>query len=102
MDGSKTVTRRLVSENPHSPWWRERCSLVVGKDYAVCAGRGKDQIGRVRIMEVERMPLWPITRTEAVNEGFASIFAFANAWEKINHNAFEQQLVWRVAFTVVR
>lgn len=22
MSGEKTVTRRLVSENPRSPWWR--------------------------------------------------------------------------------
>jgi hypothetical protein len=24
MAGEKTVTRRLVSDNPRSPWWRER------------------------------------------------------------------------------
>lgn len=27
MDGTKTVTRRLCSDNPRSPWWREQCAL---------------------------------------------------------------------------
>jgi len=30
--GTKTVTRRLCSDNPRSPWWREECGLKVGRD----------------------------------------------------------------------
>ena len=44
----KTVTRRLVSDNPRSPWFEGGCSLKAGRDYAVCPGRGKNAIGRVR------------------------------------------------------
>ncbi len=51
----KTVTRRKVSENPRSPWWRERCAYRVGQDVAICPGRGKHAIGRARIISVERM-----------------------------------------------
>jgi hypothetical protein len=46
MAGEKTVTRRLVSDNPRSPWYVGGCSLNVGQDYAVCPGRGKDAIRR--------------------------------------------------------
>jgi len=67
MAGEKTVTRRLCSDNPRSPWWWEDCSLRVGKDYAVCPGRGKHAIGRVRIVSVERLRLWvpPMPEEEA-------------------------------------
>lgn len=96
--GEKTVTRRLVSDNPRSPWWRGHCSLVVGKDYAVCPGRGKTQIGRVRIISVDRMGLWPMTDSEAKAEGFSSLGAFGNAWDRINKHALAQHEVWRVEF----
>lgn len=102
MAGEKTVTRRLVSNNPRSPWWRERCSLKVDHTYAVCPGRGKNAIGRVRIVSVEKMHLgqW-LTTAEVRNEGFGSRREFREAWAAINGRWSDGELVWRVEFRVV-
>ena len=97
MAGEKTVTRRLVSLNPRSPWSRERCSLVVGRDYAVCPGRGKNAIGRVRIVSVEQLHLGQrMTTAEARAEGFSSRAEFKSAWIDINGEWSDGVLVWRV------
>ena len=102
MGGEKTVTRRLVSDNPRSPWWREKCSLQVGKTYAVCPGRGKHAIGRVQILSVERVALWSVTTEgEAQKEGFASVHPFADAWVAINGTYDPDAVVWRVEFEAV-
>lgn len=101
MAGRKTVTRRLVSHNTRSPWWREKCSLEVGKDYAVCPGRGKNAIGRVRIVRVSREPLHLVlNHGEAHREGFPSALAFREAWKGINGSWDDMALVWRVEFEV--
>jgi hypothetical protein len=112
MAGEKTVTRRLVSNNPRSPWWRERCSLEVGRDYAVCPGRGKHAIGRVRVRSVRRERLGdmlgsdlavdqpPIATLEARREGFLDAVAFKLAWLKINGGYDPDAEVWRVEFRV--
>lgn len=102
MAGRKSVTRRLVSDNPRSPWWREECSLVVGRDYAVCPGRGKDQIGRVRIVSVDRRSLAPFNTGEAQAEGFHSVDAFVQAWKAINGSVDWSARVWRVEFQVAQ
>ncbi len=40
----KTVTRRLVSDNPNSPWWREKCAYRVGQEVdLVLAAAGADR-----------------------------------------------------------
>jgi hypothetical protein len=99
--GTKTVTRRLVSDNPRSPWWRERCALEVGRDYAVCPGRGKPADGRVRIVSVRREPLARMTDAEARLEGFESFDDFKAAWCRINGGEwFDGELVWRVEFVL--
>jgi hypothetical protein len=84
MDGRKTVTRRLVSDNPRSPWSRERCSLKVGETYAVCPGRGKHAIGRVRIVSTTLEPLGVLTDDEARREGFESEEHFCAVFSQIN------------------
>lgn len=101
MAGDKTVTRRLVSDNPRSPWYRGGCSLVVGRDYAVCPGRGTNAIGRVTVTAVSRGPLGHLTDLEAQREGFADGFAFQRAFEEINGGVYDRDAeVWRVAFQV--
>jgi hypothetical protein len=84
MAGEKTVTRRLVSENPRSPWYVGACSLKVDHTYAVCPGRGKHAIGRVRVTRVRREPLGILGLGEACAEGFSTMFAFREAWRTIN------------------
>lgn len=111
MSGRKTVTRRLVSANPRSPWYRERCSLVPGRTYAVCPGRGKPSWGRVRVLSVRRELLgevfgWTLgARTRlgdvgALREGFEDAVAFKLAWLKINGSYAPEAEVWRVEFEV--
>lgn len=101
MAGRKTVTRRLVSDNPRSPWWDGGCSLVVGRSYAVCPGRGKPAIGRVVITSVDRRPLFRLTDDEARREGFEDEAHFAAAFALINGSYDSRAMVWRVAFVPV-
>lgn len=98
LEGRKTVTRRLVSTNPRSPWSREACALKVGKTYAVCPGRGKHAVCRVEIRDVRRQPLGHLNRYEAQAEGFENADEFEDAWRAINGGYDPSALVWRVAF----
>ena len=101
MAGEKTVTRRRMSDNPRSPWYRERCSLVVGRSYAVCPGRGKPAIGRVIVTAVDRSFLGAVNIREARLEGFRDTLAFLEAWREINGGLLlRSEPVWRVAFVV--
>lgn len=102
MFGAKTVTRRLVSENPRSPWWRERCSLVVGRNYAVCPGRSKPAIGRARVVSVRLEALSLLDTGEARREGFPTYAAFVEAWTAINGSYDPAALVWRIELEAVR
>lgn len=107
MDGRKTVTRRLCSENPRSPWWRGGCALEVGRDYAVQPKRGVSAIGRVRILSVRREQLVSTgiaadLDREAWAEGFASFAEFRAAWQEINGLFDPLAEVWRVEFEVLR
>jgi hypothetical protein len=98
MAGRKTATRRLVSDNPRSPWYRERCGFRVGQDFAVCPGRSKTQIGRAVVTVVARELLGYLDYADARREGFADAFAFIDAWKAINGSYDPNALVWRVEF----
>lgn len=104
----KTATRRLVSENPRSPWWREKCAYRVGQDVAICPGRGKTAIGRATITSVERMPLGRLTPEEARAEGFragpvrtTAPYEFEKAWTEINGSYDPDALVWRIGLEAI-
>ena len=101
MAGSKTVTRRLVSSNPRSPWFEGGCSLKVDHTYAVCPGRGKDAIGRARIVSVRQERVGLLSEDEARREGFETPSAFYDAWRSINGTYDPNSLVWRVELAVV-
>ena len=98
LDGSKTVTRRLASSNPRSPWYEGGCGLKVGRDYAVCPGRGKPQLGRVVVTAVELMRLGRVHPAEALREGFESVAEFEEAFAGINGACDPDWLVWRIEF----
>jgi hypothetical protein len=100
--GEKTVTRRRVSRNSRSPWFIDKCTLQVGRTYAVCPGRAKVSIGRVRVLSVERMHLGQgLTTAEARREGFEDRGAFKRAWTAINGRWSDGDLVWRIEFEFV-
>lgn len=107
MAGTKTVTRRPCNDNPRSPWWRQRCALEVGRDYAVQAKRGTPAIGRVTVVSVRRETLAAmqsgsgLCTDEAVAEGFSSFEAFRELWTEF-HGGWDPLLeVWRVEFVLV-
>jgi hypothetical protein len=110
MAGEKTVTRRLVSDNPNSPWWEGGCKLKVARmrtdggwdpTYAVCPGRGKNAIGRVRIVAVDGpIPLGILTIAEARHEGFASPQEFQDTIIALHGEYDRRALVWRIEFEV--
>lgn len=102
MAGRKTCTRRLVSDNPNSPWWREKCAYRVGQEVAICPGRGKHQIGKAVVVSVERMSLGTISPAESRREGFADRGEFIAAWTAINGTYDADAVVWRIGLEAVR
>lgn len=96
MAGTKTVTRRVVSDNPRSPWYRGACALVVGRDYAVQPGRGVPAIGRAVVTSVDRQRLGYLSDAEARAEGFADAAAFEETFAAL-HGTYDPDVkVWRV------
>lgn len=98
VSGSKTVTRRLVSDNPLSPWYRHRCGYQPGKVFTVNPGRGKVNIGRARVVSVRLERLGHLSDEEARREGFEDAAAFEAAFVSINGVYRPLTLVWRIEF----
>lgn len=98
MRGEKTVTRRVVSDNPRSHYWRGGCLYQPGKSYAVCPGRGKTRVGRMRVLSVTVGTLGHLDAAEAAMEGFGSVQAFERAFAKINGGYDSTVEVWRIEF----
>lgn len=94
--GEKTVTRRIGSNNPRSPWWIGACTLTPGKDYAVCPGRGQHALGRVTVESVTGELLGELSDDEARAEGFEDAAAFTVAWCAIHGGYDRDVFVWRV------
>ena len=105
MAGDKTVTRRIVSPNPRSPWYEGGCKLVVGREYAVCPGRGKHAIGHVEIVEVTRekafVPVMILTH-EAKAEGFVGVGEFVSVWAALHGDISGVYDVWRIRFVIAQ
>lgn len=100
--GTKTVTRRPVSDNPRSPWWVERDPESFPVDVAVQPGRGKRAIARARIIQADVIPLGHLSPAEAVREGFVGPVDFEDQWAAF-HGAYDPDaLVWRIALEVIR
>lgn len=76
-DGRKTQTRRPVRND-------KPCRYKVGHDYAVQPGRGKEQIARLKVLEVREEPVGAITHPDAKAEGFRNVAAFKAYWVRIH------------------
>lgn len=72
--GRKTQTRRPLSDNPRSPWWRERCRFQPGKEFGVQGGRGMRSIRRAVVTAVRQERLGDISNDDAAAEGFEAGF----------------------------
>jgi hypothetical protein len=108
LSGEKTETRRPVSDNPRSPWWRERCKLQPGHTYAACPGRGKSAVARIRVTHwLVQESLYMIDDAGARREGFRSRDAFLAYFARLHgepptvekwSRTFLEQRVWVVRF----
>lgn len=100
--GQKTQTRRAMSDNPRSPWYRGGCALKVNHAYALCPGRGKHQVGKIVVTEVRDVMLGEITDAEACAEGFQTAAEFAAYWHAMHGSCNYGERVWAITFEVVR
>jgi hypothetical protein len=107
MRGEKTVTRRLVSDNPRSPWFKQRTWYTMGKVFTVNPGRGAPNVGHGRVISADLQPLHVLRHcapreadAEARLEGFEDASAFWEAWSEINGWG-GGEIVWRIQFEVV-
>lgn len=96
MAGEKTVTRRLASDNPRSPWYRERCAYRVGQRVAICPGRGRYRIGDATVTSVDFLRLGRLSDEEARREGFEDRLSFEAAFAGINGRYDPDAEVWRI------
>lgn len=98
-NGEKTETRRVLSDNPRSPWFRDRCAYRKDQVFAVNPGRGIERIANAR---VEWQPytarLDAIDDDRARREGFADRDDFLSAFEAINGDGITT--VWVLRFKV--
>ena len=121
MVGHKTQTRRVLKpgeyHNWDAPYCREfdldsgileiyhankRLKWIVGRDYAVCPGRGQHQVARIVFDNIRQQSLVAITEADAIAEGFEDRDAFIVAWNTINPKTpFESNpAVWVIDFTL--
>ncbi len=92
--GRKTVTRRQYKG--------VECRYVPGRTYAVQPGRGKAEVARIRIVDVDLQVLGHIDNNDAKREGFPDKGAFMSYWRHLYHGQFFRgQLVWRIEFELL-
>lgn len=107
MAGTKWVTRRILKDNEYLEWenveyatptvyritnGRAYVKWQVGRTYAVCPGRGKRAIGRIKIIGLSQEELQSIMDEDVIAEGIPpSILgiggreaAFRRLWDSIN------------------
>lgn len=95
----KTQTRRMPSDKPGSPWYIGGCKLKPGRHYAIVAGRGTPQIGRILVEEVSLVPLVPMPIEDILAEGFTSLQDFLATWDALHKSPPPVwPEVWRVVF----
>jgi hypothetical protein len=99
--GEKTQTRRLMSDNPNSPWYRDGCRLKINHAYALCPGRGKDQVGKIVVLHTAEKLLGAIRHHEAVMEGFGSVAEFQAYWERMHGSFDPNEPVWQITFALI-
>ena len=105
--GEKTATRRRQSDNPRSPWWRERCAYTPGQVFAVQPGRGVRRVADARVTSVYAQPLKWMSEEDAYAEGFrpaeglSALAHFRIAWGEINGARDPREIVWVIEFELL-
>ncbi len=125
MKGLKTQTRRIVKPNENLESLatggvavieaeRMRVIYQIGRTYAVCPGRGKKAVGRIRITAIRRERLRDIDVNDAVAEGvdyvrnpYMAIHFFQGLWQSLYAGQPGKQWqdnpeVWVLTFELAR
>jgi hypothetical protein len=106
----KCETRRVANDNPNSPWFRGGCPYHVPrldierieKTYAICPGRGKAGVGRLRLVDEPKLQVVEdITDLGARREGFDNRDDFLAYFKKLNPKSGLDTEVWAIHFEVV-
>jgi len=102
--GEKTQTRRVAKPGetwepyseavitssyrlplPHQMSPVKRVKWQVGKTYALQPGRGKSEVGRIRITDIQiELGVQCMHEDEIIAEGYSSIEEYALVWDSIN------------------
>lgn len=104
----KTATRRRLSDNPRSPWYREKCGYKVGQVFTINPGRGVANVGRAKVRKVYKQALGDMTVLDAEKEGFrdreghGARYWFVVAWREINKHCMVLEQVWVIEFDLAR
>lgn len=93
LDGSKTQTRRLFKPGealcgfaPGKPNWTHavisngRVRYKIDSTYAVCPGRTKPAVARIRIVDIREEDVRNISEEDAIAEGFIDKANFLAVW----------------------
>lgn len=106
----KTVTRRICSDNPNSPWWIVKCAVKPHSTKAAQRGRSKPREANINIVSVERQTLGQLIHADLITadreaklEGFDSLAHMAEEWRRINGaQSWDADLkVWRIEFSLL-
>lgn len=102
--GEKTATRRVMTDNPASPWFRGGCRYEVGQRFAVNPGRGVLRVAECAVTAIYKQAL--MRPRDAELEGFEFLYgdgvgSFHEAWAAINGEVDSEQEVCVVEFVLI-
>lgn len=107
----KTQTRRVINPSDAEIRGRHnrieavltngRLKWVVGRTYAVQAGRCESSIARIQITKINSQYVKYISTHDAIEEGFNSKSEFIETWKKIHGPNSLNLRVWIVNFKLI-
>lgn len=111
LSGSKVQTRRVIRADEQAVrglynkivavMQGDRAKWQVGHEYAVQPGRGRAQIARIRIVQINSEYITRISLHDALQEGFASRQDFFRTWQQIHGPNSMELRVWVIHFELV-
>lgn len=104
--GEKTETRRLKKPgdrlvNGRTVYRNGRVQWELGRTYAICPGRGKRAVGRIRLTCISEEIVGAIREECAIQEGFRSRDEFLAVFAAINGAKHESSLCYALTFELV-
>lgn len=102
IEGRKTATRRVMSDNPNGHWFKGGCIYDVHQVFTINPGRGALRVAEAMVTDVYKQPPLYITGKQAKQEGFKSSADFHKAFLEINGSTTDlREPVWVVEFELV-